>query len=407
MKKNDFLDSLKLPQNTLEKKCNTHSFLPAYYSGVYNLFKSDKYIEFTDLVFSIIGSEIERFFPDINSELIYRIKSKSSYTNKTSIHHDLLDNNSDSPKTQIFDTYGMKLVINGVPLKTEAINIISKDLEEKEKKLVTHPSDELAKKVDELKYLKNIYDTRINTYKGLCKVERQYEKFAKTNNISAQEHFKEKLKLYNSQLENLKNKSDYYMAKYMFEYVLENSETLHELGITQQSNRRKSVDKENGYKAEHYGLQSKYLPHWCSEFQTKSYYRNTLATYGTASHDLGTSSHKNSSNSKEVNQIFINKKRKIPEILSSSDLKNKNKVDDFIHNEVLCNVPNFTIYVKKGIISRFSDCDNFFHFYSEELIKEPTKYDFYDKILNKHNGLEYLPNIKEVFNNLENDDLCK
>lgn len=405
MTNNDFLEKLKIPKNTLERKCNTHSFLPAYFSSVYNLFKSDKYIEFTDLVLSTIGSEIERFFPDINIELIYRVKSKSSYNNKTSIHHDLLDNDSTSSKTQIFDTYGMKLVINHVPLKTNAIDVISNDLEEKEKKLTSRPSEELKKKVDELKYLKNIYDTRINTSKGLYKVKHQYDKFAKTNNISAQEHFKEKIELYNLQLENLKNKSEYYMAKYIFEYVLENSETLHKLGITQQDNRRKSVDKENGYKAEHYGLQSKYLPHWCSEFQTKSSYRNILATFGTASHDLGTSSHKFSPNSKEVNQIFVDKKRKIPEILSVSDLKDKNKVNDFINNEVLCNIPNFTIYVKKGIISRFSDCDNFFNFYSEELIKEPNKYDFYDKLLDKHNGLEYIPDINKTLNNLENDDL--
>ena len=218
--KSKFLNEIKVSKEDLEQKCNTHTFLPSYYSSLYNLLKSNKYIEFTDLVFSTIGSEIERFFPDIKTELVYRTKSQSSYNNKTSVHHDLIDNNPDSSNTQIFDTYGMKLVVNDVPINTELIHTISKDLLNKKLELQSNNSnksiDELKSKIEEIKYLKNIYDTRLNTSKELRKIKRKYNQFVEKDNILAQKHYEDKIKLYNKQLENLKNKSEYYVANIYF-----------------------------------------------------------------------------------------------------------------------------------------------------------------------------------------------
>lgn len=342
----DSNDFKKRIQTDLEHKYENLSplqeviFMPYYYSAFYKLLTSKEYIQFTDLVFSTIGSEIEKFFPDIQTELIYRIKSPKSFNNKSSAHQEEKIKDRDSSKTKIFDTYGMKLVVSNVPPDSQLSQTILSDNEDLE--------------------------------------------------------------------------LDYLVSKYIFEYVLENSKKLERLGITQIPSRRKSFNKDNGYKAEHYGLCCKYLPHWCAEFQTKSKFRDDIATFGSASHELGTNSEKDISEA--VDQRYLNKIRKLPKISSiQNKSNNEHELNKFINNDILSCIPKFSIYVKDGKIKKYSDRDNFFYFYHKQFKelqeienenqnnKGFSKIKFYDDLFDK-TSFTYKPDFEQILNTLDIDE---
>ena len=103
------------------KKANlfkTSLYVPifeSYNKAIFNLLKSESYENYTDVVLSTLGRELENYFSPQDFKLKYRYKSEKSFNNN--IAKDSLNENfsSNFNKYITYDIIGMRLVVENVP----------------------------------------------------------------------------------------------------------------------------------------------------------------------------------------------------------------------------------------------------------------------------------------------------
>lgn len=83
--------------------------------AIFNLLKSKPYENYTDVVLSTLGQELENYFSPQDFKLKYRYKSEKSFNNN--IAKDSLNENfsSNFNKYITYDIIGMRLVVENVP----------------------------------------------------------------------------------------------------------------------------------------------------------------------------------------------------------------------------------------------------------------------------------------------------
>ena len=101
-KKNSFKDSLSVP------------IFEAYNKSIFNLLKSKPYENYTDVVLSTLGKELENYFSPSDFRLKYRYKSKKSFYANISKDSSNEDLSSDFNKYITYDIIGMRLVIENI-----------------------------------------------------------------------------------------------------------------------------------------------------------------------------------------------------------------------------------------------------------------------------------------------------
>ena len=102
-KKISFKDSLSVP------------IFEAYNKSIFNLLRSKSYENYTDVVLSTLGKELENYFSPSDFRLKYRYKSKKSFYANISKDSSNEDLSSDFNKYITYDIIGMRLVIEKIP----------------------------------------------------------------------------------------------------------------------------------------------------------------------------------------------------------------------------------------------------------------------------------------------------
>ena len=111
--------------------------------SLFQLLQTPKYQEYTDMIFSTLGQELENYF---KKDMIfkYRYKSQKSFTNNISKDSIVSTNDNTSYFTSRFNPYvhydiiGMKIVIKHIPEDFKISTSFIKTCEEKEK--INHKS---------------------------------------------------------------------------------------------------------------------------------------------------------------------------------------------------------------------------------------------------------------------------
>ena len=104
-KRNLFKTSLSVP------------IFESYNKAIFNLLKTPEYRNYTDVVLSTFGQELEKYLDPQNFRLKYRYKSEKSFNKNISKDTKINENNfsSDFNKYITYDIIGMRLVIENVP----------------------------------------------------------------------------------------------------------------------------------------------------------------------------------------------------------------------------------------------------------------------------------------------------
>ena len=102
-RKISFKDSLSVP------------IFEAYNKSIFNLLRSKSYENYTDVVLSTLGKELENYFSPSDFRLKYRYKSKKSFYANISKDSSNEDLSSDFNKYITYDIIGMRLVIENIP----------------------------------------------------------------------------------------------------------------------------------------------------------------------------------------------------------------------------------------------------------------------------------------------------
>lgn len=192
----------------------------------HNLYKTDKYINFSANVLLAIGEEIEKNFPGVDFTLKARIKSDSSYEHKKSAII-----NGKRNDTTIFDNVGFSLVINKFPYNLEIDNPHFMKL------LADRASAEenISNAISALAFKQN----KINTFKA----KKLHTSLIGSNDFDSATYFledqKEHLKALESNLKSCKkiynyidNECQVTLANHILKFLTTESERLKELGIS-------------------------------------------------------------------------------------------------------------------------------------------------------------------------------
>ena len=364
-----------------------------YNTAIFNLLHTPKYRNYTDVVLSSLGLEIEKYLKPEDFTLKYRYKSKKSFFQNLSQDSKIVNNeiSSNFNKFIPYDVIGMRLVIKNVP---EEFQISNHFIENAKKKL------ELVKQ--ELYSLKTISSTKDNTIdkeivakyrqldsqihyltncinfknilskRNLIKqdIETINQNLASTpNNISL---LNEKYTAHNL-LGNLNNTICMIVGEYIIDDIFENSEHIKELGLSLNPNRQKYFYDNTGYNSIHFCLESSSMPNWICELQDRSSLVEYLSKYGSSStHD----------------QLPGKKRRLIPLPKKS----NSTDVHQYI-NKIKYVLPLYTKYISNGFIQQYTKKQNVEHYYKKLFSENKSYANEAEELLYTKPTITYLPKL--------------
>lgn len=380
-KKNFFKSSLSVP------------IFEAYNKSIFNLLKSKSYENYTDVVLSTLGKNLENYFSSSDFRLKYRYKSKKSfYANilKDSSNEDL---SSAFNKYITYDIIGMRLVIENIPdnfninerfikkskiqihLLKEKLSCIQKDFCNSNNSELT---DKLNTKItfinNKITYLnscinfKNLLNKKILIQKDIDLMDK---KLAKSYNPSLA-HEKNQAFLI---LESLNNSLGLIAGHFAICDILENSEELHKLGIYLDSSREKYFNDSNGYNSIHFCLKSSLYPAWVAELQDRSSIVEYISKYGPTIHDK-----------------IPGKKRKLHPLPLST---NTSDVHRYI-SHIKYILPKYTKYVYNGYIKKYTKKENVQHYYKKLFLENAEYSKIANEILFDRPTITYLPTFDNI-----------
>lgn len=381
-KNNSFKDSLSVP------------IFEAYNKSIFNLLKSKSYENYTDVVLSTLGKELENYFSPSDFRLKYRYKSKKSFYANISKDSSNEDLSSDFNKYITYDIIGMRLVIENIPdnfnineefiekakiqikLLKKKISFLQKDLyNSKDSVMVDKLNTEIEFINSKISYLnscinfKNLLNKKNLIQKDIDLINK---KLAKSYNPSLA-HERNQAFL---ALESLNNSLGLIAGHFAINNILETSEELHKLGIYLDSSREKYFNDSNGYNSIHFCLKSSLYPAWVAELQDRSSIMEYIAKYGPTIHDK-----------------IPGKKRKLHPLPLST---NSSDVHRYI-SHIKYILPKYTKYVYNGYIKKYTKKENVQHYYKKLFLENAEYSRIANEILFDRPTMTYLPNLEETF----------
>ena len=379
-KKNSFKDSLSVP------------IFEAYNKSIFNLLKSKSYENYTDVVLSTLGKELENYFSPSDFRLKYRYKSKKSFYANISKDSSNEDLSSDFNKYITYDIIGMRLVIENIPnnfnINEEFIEKAKIQVKLLKKKLSSLPKDlynsndstlvdELNNEVEfvnnKITYLnscinfKNLLNKKNLIQKDIDLIDK---KLAKSYNPSLSHERNQAFLV----LESLNNSLGLIAGHFAINNILETSEELHKLGIYLDFSREKYFNDSNGYNSIHFCLKSSLYPAWVAELQDRSSIMEYIAKYGPSIHDK-----------------IPGKKRKLHPLPLST---NSNDIHRYI-SHIKYILPKYTKYVYNGYIKKYTKKENVQHYYKKLFLENAEYSKIANEILYDKPTMTYLPSLNE------------
>lgn len=377
-KKISFKDSLSVP------------IFEAYNKSIFNLLKSKSYENYTDVVLSTLGKELENYFSPSDFRLKYRYKSKKSFYSNISKDSSNEDLSSDFNKYITYDIIGMRLVIENVPdnfnideefIKKSKIKIqlLKNTIYSLQKNLysstdsveINRINDKIEYTNSKIKYLtkcinfKKISEQRAFIQKNIDLIDKKLEN---APNPSLEHERNQAFLL----LENLNNSLGLIAGHFAISNILENSENLQKLGIYLDSSRQKYFNDLNGYNSIHFCLKSSLYPAWVAELQDRSSIMEYISKYGPTIHDK-----------------IPGKKRKLHPLPLST---NTSDVHRYI-SHIKYILPKYTKYVYNGYIKKYTKKENVQHYYKKLFLENAEYSKIANEILFDKPTLTYLPTL--------------
>ena len=389
-KQNSFKTSLSVP------------IFESYNKAIYNLLKSKEYENYTDVVLSTLGKELEKYFSTDDFRLKYRYKSIKSYSQNISKDSDVSQDNPLTFESHFnpyinYDIIGMRLVIEDVPsdfeISEKFIMASKQKFLELQKNLYTYQNQfYTVHKPEEQQDLQNqiIYLTHeMNYYKNCTNFKSLMKKREETKNTIAllenksknknSKILQEEIQSAKTLLQNLNNTISMIAGEFAIEHIFENSEELKNLGVYLNPDRQKFFYDKTGYTSTHFCIQSSKLPNWIAELQNRTSLIEYLSKYAPDStHDR-----------------MPNKKRRLlnlPLKSNSRDLGRYLKKLGYIS-------PLYTKYISDGYIKRYSPLENVKHYYKKLLLRNPTYSNELDSIVTKDDNNTFMPHLLSEHNN--------
>ena len=390
VKQNSFKDSLSVP------------IFEAYNKSIFNLLKSKSYENYTDVVLSTLGKELENYFSPSDFRLKYRYKSKKSFYANISKDSSNEDLSSDFNKYITYDIIGMRLVVENIPKNFKISKSFTKNSEEQLKILKkqlyslqtkqynlkdTFLDNELNNQIEfintKIKYLHNcinfdkLLEKRNSIQKNLNLIDKKLQKSYDYSLIYERKYAF-------TLLENLNNTIGLIAGNFAINEIFENSKKLQNLGIHLESSRQKYFNDSNGYNSLHFCLKSSLYPCWVAELQDRSSIMEYISKYGPTIHDK-----------------IPGKKRKLhplPLSINTSDVHRYISHIKYI-------LPKYTKYVYNGYIKKYTKKENVQHYYKKLFLENAEYSKIANEILFDKPTMTYFPTLDEnISNKIKNNE---
>lgn len=380
VKQNSFKDSLSVP------------IFEAYNKSIFNLLKSKSYENYTDVVLSTLGKELENYFSPSDFRLKYRYKSKKSFYANISKDSSNKDLSSDFNKYITYDVIGMRLVIENIPenfdideefIKKSKIKIqflktklyhLQKDLyNSNDSKSITEINNKIEYINDKIKYLnkcvnfKNLLTKKSLIQKDINLIDKKLRKHPSP--ILEQERNQAFLIL-----ESLNNSLGLIAGNFAINEILKKSSNLKKLGIYLDSSRQKYFNDLNGYNSIHFCLKSSLYPAWVAELQDRSSIMEYISKYGPTLHDK-----------------IPGKKRKLYPLPLST---NTSDIHRYI-SHIKYILPKYTKYISDGYIKKYTKKENVQHYYKKLFLENAEYSRIANEILFDKPTITYLPSLEQ------------
>ena len=389
-KKISFKDSLSVP------------IFEAYNKSIFNLLRSKSYENYTDVVLSTLGKELENYFSPSDFRLKYRYKSKKSFYANISKDSSNEDLSSDFNKYITYDIIGMRLVVENIPKNfkisksfiknsEEQLKILKKQLYSLQTKQYnlkdTFLDNELNNQIEfintKIKYLHNcinfdkLLEKRNSIQKNLNLIDKKLQKSYDYSLIYERKYAF-------TLLENLNNTIGLIAGNFAINEIFENSKKLQNLGIHLESSRQKYFNDSNGYNSLHFCLKSSLYPCWVAELQDRSSIMEYISKYGPTIHDK-----------------IPGKKRKLHSLPLST---NTSDVHRYI-SHIKYILPKYTKYVYNGYIKKYTKKENVQHYYKKLFLENAEYSKIANEILFDKPTMTYFPTLDEnISNKIKNNE---
>ena len=379
-RKISFKDSLSVP------------IFEAYNKSIFNLLKSKSYENYTDVVLSTLGKELENYFSPSDFRLKYRYKSKKSFYANISKDSSNKDLSSDFNKYITYDVIGMRLVIENIPenfdideefIKRSKIKIqflktklyhLQKDLyNSNDSKSITEINNKIEYINDKIKYLNKCIN-----FKNLLTKKSLIQKDINLIDKKLRKHPSPTLEQERNQafliLESLNNSLGLIAGNFAINEILKKSSSLKKLGIYLDSSRQKYFNDLNGYNSIHFCLKSSLYPAWVAELQDRSSIMEYISKYGPTIHDK-----------------IPGKKRKLYPLPLST---NTSDIHRYI-SHIKYILPKYTKYVYNGYIKKYTKKENVQHYYKKLFLENAEYSKIANEILFDKPTITYLPSLEQ------------
>lgn len=389
------------------------------------LSKTPQYQNYTDVVFSTLGKELEDFFGN-HMIFKYRYKSEKSFYNNI-LKDSTVDENSQfvsqyNPYVH-HDIIGMRLVIKNIPRDFHVSTRFIRSCEDK--------ADSLKRELFELQ--KQYYDTNISDDdkkildNKMLHIERYlvhlnaccqfYSLLKKRNslmdnatclqkkidtssdNIGYIDKYKLELETTCFALKNLNSLLNTIAGEYAIEEIFERSDALKKLGVCLNPDRQKYFSENSGYTSMHYSIESLLLPNWIAELQDRSSSIEHSAVLG---HDELPGKKRrlidlpaNFEPNRKLNAILQDKR------LISQDKPKITRAKRKFLKDLNMVSPDYTVYCHDGYIRRFNQKEKVHHYYNGVLHKNRAYAEKMDMILDDRQSDMFVP---ELGKNSSKDD---
>ncbi len=379
-RKISFKDSLSVP------------IFEAYNKSIFNLLRSKSYENYTDVVLSTLGKELENYFSPSDFRLKYRYKSKKSFYANISKDSSNKDLSSDFNKYITYDVIGMRLVIENIPenfdideefIKRSKIKIqflktklyhLQKDLyNSNDSKSITEINNKIEYINDKIKYLNKCIN-----FKNLLTKKSLIQKDINLIDKKLRKHPSPTLEQERNQafliLESLNNSLGLIAGNFAINEILKKSSSLKKLGIYLDSSRQKYFNDLNGYNSIHFCLKSSLYPAWVAELQDRSSIMEYISKYGPTIHDK-----------------IPGKKRKLYPLPLST---NTSDIHRYI-SHIKYILPKYTKYISNGYIKKYTKKENVQHYYKKLFLENAEYSRIANKILFDKPTITYLPSLEQ------------
>ena len=407
-------------ENELFKSSLKVPVFKTYNKAIFNLLHTPEYENYTDVVLSTLGQELEQFFKPKEMSLKYRYKSLKSFENNIKKDSKVEGHEFHSKYNKYinYDIIGMRLVINKIPedftIDKNFIDNCKKDLKSVKQQLFElenkyysqniHNNDEFLaeyiKKSNKLKHEIEYLENCCN-FDTLLLKRNQTQKILSNLNKNSSKYYKGEIEHAKTLLNNLNNTLGMIAGDYVIDHIIKTSPKLKQLGIYLNDDRKKFFYDDTGYTAVHFCLESSKYPLWRAELQDRSSEVEYLSKFVNVTHNSLPGKKRRLENlpAKSPN-TKLNKYLTHHRYTSSSTKHNTKAIRKFLQKLDFI-IPLYTKYTKNGYIKKYTKSENVRHYY-KKLLLENFEYDKNLKnFLEETTNDEFLP---ELNGNRFNDE---